>query len=141
MGSRVMRPSVRRVLGAVLPETFSSREAFGVSGGVKGRIGRILREVDAEMDESSSGDRRGSTLSTKMDQGLVHIQSSCIQGRLVYGLVGLRGIHVGFDVAFEYSTGARRLRVGYYKDFQNLLKQSRHCKSLNILISPSLVEV
>ncbi|KAF6134902.1 hypothetical protein GIB67_002303 [Kingdonia uniflora] len=45
---------------------------------------------------------------------LVHSRSSCSLGRLIYGLIGLRGIHVGFDVAFECSTGARRLRVGYY---------------------------
>ncbi|KAF6165942.1 hypothetical protein GIB67_012839 [Kingdonia uniflora] len=65
MSSRVMRPSVRRVLNAVLPETFSSRAAFGVSSGVKGGIIGILHRVDAKMDVAS----RGITLGTKMDRG------------------------------------------------------------------------
>ncbi|KAF6154404.1 hypothetical protein GIB67_028296 [Kingdonia uniflora] len=35
-------------------------------------------------------------------------------GGLDYGRIRLRGILVGFEIAFECSTGGRRLRVGYY---------------------------
>ncbi|KAF6165271.1 hypothetical protein GIB67_042687 [Kingdonia uniflora] len=78
MGSRVMRPSVRRVLGAALPEAFSSRAAFRVSGGAKGGIGGILCGVDAKMNGASRGDSRGSTLDTKMDWGRYPVTSDTV---------------------------------------------------------------
>ncbi|KAF6134563.1 hypothetical protein GIB67_022303 [Kingdonia uniflora] len=45
---------------------------------------------------------------------LVHSRNWYSLGRLIYGLIGLRGIHVRFDIAFECSTRARRLQVAYY---------------------------
>ncbi|KAF6167377.1 hypothetical protein GIB67_020683 [Kingdonia uniflora] len=71
MGSRVMRPSVRRVFGVALPGTFPSRAAFGVSGEAKVRVSGVLCGMDAKMDGASRGNSRGSILDTMIDQGYV----------------------------------------------------------------------
>ncbi|KAF6168448.1 hypothetical protein GIB67_005000, partial [Kingdonia uniflora] len=45
---------------------------------------------------------------------LFEASSSCIIGSHCYGLNVTQGLYVGFDVAFECSTGGRRLQVVYY---------------------------